>query len=164
MSAFFCKKINVFKITIKQKTRFTDYAFGIWLLDCSKVVMNLKNGNDFTVFWRGVNVNFVDVDSLVKFSYWSKFRVNIITGSGVMTISFYKGWPEIQRSEIAPSEIWPISGDWRKLQIPNLARTSLIKCYWMLQNARVTAFIVAELLRENQQRGKFTPSQIRVKS
>ena len=28
--------------------------------------------------------------SLVKFSYWSKIHVNIITGSGVMTIFFYK--------------------------------------------------------------------------
>ena len=29
--------------------------------------------------------------SLVKFSYWSKFHVNIITGSEIMTIFFYKG-------------------------------------------------------------------------
>ena len=29
--------------------------------------------------------------SLVKFSYWYKFHVNIITGSGVVTISFYTG-------------------------------------------------------------------------
>ena len=29
---------------------------------------------------------------------------------------------------------------------------SLMKCYYMLQNARVTAFTVAELLRGNQQR------------
>ena len=28
---------------------------------------------------------------LVKFSYWSKFHINIITGPGVVTISFYKG-------------------------------------------------------------------------
>ena len=28
--------------------------------------------------------------SFVKFSYWSKFHVNIMTGSGVMTIFFYK--------------------------------------------------------------------------
>ena len=27
---------------------------------------------------------------------------------------------------------------------------SLIKCYWMLQNVRVTAFTVSELIRENQ--------------
>ena len=35
--------------------------------------------------------NFFDFVSLAKFSYWSKFHVNIITGSGVMTIFFYKG-------------------------------------------------------------------------
>ena len=32
-----------------------------------------------------------DVVLFLKFSYWSKFRLNITTGSGVMTISFYKG-------------------------------------------------------------------------
>ena len=63
--------------------------------------------------------------SFVKFSYWSKFHVDIITGSGVMTIYFYKGltWnPEI---EILPSEFCPISGDWAKLGILNLAWMSL---------------------------------------
>ena len=30
--------------------------------------------------------------SLVKFSYWFKFHVNIITGFGVMTIYFYNGF------------------------------------------------------------------------
>ena len=39
---------------------------------------------------------------------------------------------------------------------------SNIKCYWMLQNARVTAFTVSELLREKQQGGGLT-STIRVK-
>ena len=38
----------------------------------------------------------------------------------------------------------------------------------MSQNARVTAFMVSELLRENQQEGggggKITPTQIRVKA
>ena len=41
--------------------------------------------------------------SLVKFSYCSKFHVNIITGSGVMTISFYKGLarnPEIRNTPV----------------------------------------------------------------
>ena len=32
----------------------------------------------------------------------------------------------------------------------NLARMFLIQCYLMLQNSRVTAFTVLELLRENQ--------------
>ena len=65
-----------------------------------------------------------------------------------------------------PSEFCPISGDWGELWIPNLPRMSL-ECYWMLQNSRVTAFTVFELLRENQLRGgrgggKITPTLIRV--
>ena len=34
----------------------------------------------------------------------------------------------------------------------------LIDCYWMLQNAKVTAFIASELLRENQQGGEISPN------
>ena len=37
------------------------------------------------------------------FSYWSKFPVNIITGSGVMAIVFYKGLtrnPEIRKTQV----------------------------------------------------------------
>ena len=73
-----------------------------------------------------------------------------------------KDWPEIRKLEILLSEFCPISGDWDKLGIPNLVQTSLIKCCWFLQNARVTAFTVSEL-RENQQwgRGQDTPFQIR---
>ena len=91
-----------------------------------------------------------------------KFHVKIITGSGVITIFFYKDWPEIQKSEIPPSEFCPISGDWGKLGKPNLARISLTKFYWMLQNARITAFTVSELLKENQQGGKITPPSLRL--
>ena len=38
-----------------------------------------------------------------------------------------------------------------------------MKCYWMPQNAKITAFTVCELLRENKQGRKITPTQIRVK-
>ena len=96
---------------------------------------------------------------------------SLVTGPGFMSISslvlelwqfsFLRDWPEIRKSEIPLSEFCPISGDWRKLWIPNLARISLIECYWMQQNSTVTAFTVFELLRENN-----TPppsTQIRVK-
>ena len=131
---------------------------GIRPPDCFKLVKNPKNDNDVTIsrhyvivkiFWRG----FV---SLVKFSYWSKFHVNIITGFGIMAIFFYKGLtrnPEIGN----PFEFCPISGDWDELWIPNLARMSLIECYWMLQNSRFTAFTVFVLLWEHQMGGKITP-------
>ena len=95
---------------------------------------------------------------LVKFSYLSKFHVNIITGSEIITIFFYK---QLTRNpEIGNTPVWvlPISGDWGKLWIPYLAQMSPIKYYWMLQNSRVTALTVFELLRENQLGGdKITP-------
>ena len=47
--------------------------------------------------------------------------------------SFIKDWLEIRKSEIDPFEFFLISGDWGKLRLPNLARMSLIKYYWMLQ-------------------------------
>ena len=106
---------------------------------------------------------------------------SLVTGPSFMSISslvlelwqfsFIRDWPEIRKSEIPPSEFCPISGDWDELWIANLARMSLIECYWMLQNSRVTAFTgftVFELLMENQLGGKITPltppcTQIRAK-
>ena len=127
----------------------------------NRMARNPKNDNDVTIFRVDVNVKifwrcFV---SLVKFSYWSKFHVNFITGSGIMTIFFYTGLTEIRKSEIPPSEFCPMSGDWGEFWVPNLVRMSLIEYYWMLQNSRVTSFTVLELLKD-------TPpptTQIRVK-
>ena len=92
---------------------------------------------------------------------------SLVTGPSFMSVSslvleswqflFIRDWPEIRKSEIPPSEFCSISGDWEKQGILNLARTSLIKCYWMLQNERVITFTVSELLRENPS------TQIRVK-
>ena len=87
---------------------------GIRLLDCSKLATNWKIAttsqfSDMTSSWKIFWRCFV---SFVKFSYWSKFHVNIITGSGVMTVSFIRDWPEIWKSEIPPSGFCPISGDW----------------------------------------------------
>ena len=51
------------------------------------------------------------------------------------------------------SEFCLLSGDWGELAIFYFARTTLIKSYSILQNATVIAFIVSELLRENQKEG-----------
>ena len=128
---------------------------GIRLPDCPKLTINLKNNNDVTIFLQKSSTIFFEV---------ALFLLSIlVTGPSFMSISslilelwqfsFIRDWPEIRKSEIPPSEFCPISGDWGELGIPNLARMSLIKCYWMLQNARVTAFTVSELLWENQHGG-----------
>ena len=77
---------------------------------------------------------------------------SLATGPSFMSISslglelwqftLIRDWPEIQKSEIPQyelSEFCPISRDWGKLAIPNLAQMSLTKFYWKLQNARFTA-------------------------
>ena len=96
------------------------------------------------------------------------FLSSLVTGPSFMSIlslimelwqfSFIMNWPIIRKSEIRPSEFYPISGDWGNLGIQNLTLISLIKCSWMLQNARVIAFTISELLKENQQGVKLSPS------
>ena len=44
------------------------------------------------------------------------------------------------------TDFCPISGDWGKLGIPNLAQMSIMKCYWIQQNPTVTAFTVYEFM------------------
>ena len=100
---------------------------------------------------------FFDMTSTSNFFDVALFLLSsLVTGRGFMSISslalelwqfsFIKDWPEIRNLEIPPSEFCPISGYWDELWVPNLARMSLINCYWMLQNSRVTAFTVEELL------------------
>ena len=72
-----------------------------------------------------------------------------MTGSGVMIIFIYNKLTKDLEIGNTPSEFCPTSGDWRKLGIPNLTQLSLIKCYWMLQDAKITAFIIPKLIREN---------------
>ena len=70
------------------------------------------------------------------------FHFNIITGSGADQKSGNRKYPHLSVAQYLET---------RELGIPNLARMSQIKCYRMLQNARVTAFTLSQLLRENQQ-------------
>ena len=90
---------------------------GIRPPDCSKLAKNPKNDNDVTIFRHDVNVKFFwrCFVSLVKFSYWSKFHVNIITGSGIMTIFFYKGLT--RNPEIGNTPVWVLPNIWGLGQI-----------------------------------------------
>ena len=82
----------------------------------------------------------------VKFSYWSKLHVDMIASSSVMTIFIYMG---LTRNTRVLPNIWRLRQvrDTRFNTNKNVT-VSLIKCYWMLHNIRVTAFTVSELLRK----------------
>ena len=138
-------------MTINENINFTGYVSGIRTLQIDPKLEKWKWRQNFLI-WRNHPI-FFNV-FLFLLSSW-------VTGPSFMPIPllvlelwqfiFIRDWPEIQRSEIQLSRFCPISGDWGELGIPNLSQTSLIKRYWMLKNARVTAFTVSELLRENQQ-------------
>ena len=110
---------------------------------------------------------FYDVNDVVVF-----LLASLVTGSRFMAISllllvvelwqfsFIRDWPEIRKLEIPVSESCPISGDWGKLQIPNLTGNSLMKCYWKLQNVRVTAFTFLSYWGKNNRGSKNTPSDL----
>ena len=52
---------------------------------------------------------------LTKFSYWSTFHVNTITGSGVITIYFYKGLT--RNPEIGNTPVSVLPNIWRLGQV-----------------------------------------------
>ena len=122
---------------------FVDHTSRIRFPECSKLAINWENEDNATICWYDVIVQFVWLCrvSLAKFSYWSKFHVNIIHFCFlVMTILVYKGL--IRYPEIPLSDCCPVSGDGGELGIPSLTWISFMKSYWIMQNARFTAFTV----------------------
>ena len=105
------------KVTINEKINFADSLSGIWPPDCSKLAENPINDNDIAIFRHDVIINFFwrCFVSLVKFIYWSKFHVNIITGSGIITIFFYKG--STRNPEIRNTLVWVLPNIWRPGQV-----------------------------------------------
>ena len=117
--------------------------------------------------WRQRHIFWRCFISLVKFSYWSKFHVNIITGSGIMTIFFYKGLT--RNPEIGNNPVWILPNIWRLGQVMDTKFGANVSDR-MLPNAAssVTAFTFFELLKENHLGGggltPLSPTQIRVNS
>ena len=100
---------------------------------------------------------------------------SLVTGPSIMSISlvvmelrqfsFIRDWAEILKSEIPLSKFCPISGHWSKSGMPSLTQRSLIKFYWMLQNARVNSFYSFWVINGKQTGSKITHflTQSRVK-
>ena len=91
------------KVTVNEGLSFIFHVSGIWLLHCSKLDINRKHNKDVTTYQNDVVVNFIDNVFLIKFIYWPKFHINIITGFTVMIISIYKGL--IRNAEIGNSPV-----------------------------------------------------------
>ena len=98
--------------------------------ECGFWIINGKN--DVTIFWHDVIIKFFwrCFVFLVKFSYWSKFHVYIITASGVMIIFLYKGlaW----NLEIGNTPVWVLPNIWRLEQVGDTKfGTNVSKKIWL---------------------------------
>ena len=97
-------------------------------MDCPKLTINRKNNNDVTICWYNVIFNSFYVVLFLLSS--------LVTSSGDMIILFYKGLT--RNPEIGNTFAWVLPSIYR------LGRVSPMKFYWMLQNAKATAFTVPE--------------------
>ena len=109
------------------------------------------------------SLNFFDVLVFLMSSLVTDPSFMPISWLELCHFSFMNDLPEIQKSEIPSPEFCLIFGEWGKSGIRNLALMFLINCYSMLQNARIAALTVCELLRENQQGIKFSQSRTQIK-
>ena len=113
---------------IIENVSFIIYASGIRLPDYSKLAMNWKNDNDFTTFRKFINFFWPYSISLVKYSYWPKFHVNIMTG--VTKIFAYKGLT--RNLEIINTPVWVLLSILRLGQVrdtefgPNVSKKMLL--------------------------------------
>ena len=102
--------------------------------------------------WRHNFLTWLCFVSLVNFSYCSKFHVNIIIffGSGVMTISFYKGLT--RNPEIGNTIVWVLPNIWRLGQVRNTKFGTNISNKMLLDAAKCQGyrFYISELSRENK--------------
>ena len=104
------------------------YVSGIRLPDCSKLAINRKNDNDVTTSRKFIKFFWPCSISLVKFSYWPKFHVNIMTG--VTKIFAYKGLT--RNLEIVNTPVWVLPSILRLGQVrdtkfgPNVSNKMLL--------------------------------------
>ena len=130
---------------------FTDYVSesGFWIALNWLWIGKMAMASQFTD--KTSSSIFCDVVSLVKFIYRSTFHVNIINGSGVMTIFLYKG---LTRNP----EIWnnPVNS-WRLGQVRDSKFGTNVSNEILQNAAKCQGYNVSELLKENQRGVKFPP-------
>ena len=154
-------------VIVNENVCFIGHTFEIrhWIV--CKLVVNPK---------KTINVIICQFYFIAKlFNIVAFLLSSLVTGLSFMSItwqvlelwqfSFVKDWPELQKSKIAFSEYCSKSRDQGNLAMRTLAQMSLLKCWWMLLNSRVTAFYLFWAIKGKSRRGKIPPpTKIRVKN
>ena len=72
--------------------------------------------------------------SLSKFSYWSRFHLNIFTSSGVLIIYFYKGLN--RNPEVEKTPVWVLFNIWRLRWVSDTKLDTDVPKKMLLQSAK----------------------------
>ena len=115
--------------------------------DCSKLAINWKNDNDVTTFRKFIKFFSPYSISLVKFSYWPKFHVNIM--AGVTKFFDYKGLT--RNLEIVNTPVWVLPSILRLGQVRDTEFGTNVSNKMLLNAPKCqgySAFTVFELLRD----------------
>ena len=140
-------------------------ADGIRPPGCSKLAKNPRNDNDVTIFRHDVIINFFwgCFVFLVIFSYWSKFHVNIITGSGIMTIFFHKGLT--RNPEIGNTPVWDLPNIWRLGQVMDTKFGANVSNKILLNAAKFQGYSSYRfwVIKGKPTGGGITPSRTQIK-
>ena len=95
--------------------------------------------------------------SPVKFSYWSKFHVNIITGSGIMTILFYKRLT--RNPEIGNTPVWILPNIWGLGRVMGTKFGTNVSNRMLLNGAKFEyySFYCSWVIKEKPLKGDYAP-------
>ena len=165
----------MFWVFVRRKVTFTEHNF--YRLCVGNAASGLpkigqKSGNwqwrhNFPTWWHRP-IFLTLIVPLVKFRYWSKFYVNIITGSGIMTIFFYKGLT--RNPEIRNNPVWVLPYTWRLELVMDTKIGTILSNRILLNAAKFQGYSFYRFWvikgKPTRGGGKTTlpPTQIRVKS
>ena len=149
-------------VTITENKTFAASVSKIRPPDCSKLDKNAKNGDDVTIFdMTSLSIFFLRCFLfLVKFTYWFKFHVNIITGSRIMTIFFYKGLT--RHPEIGITPVWVLPNIWRLGRVMNTKFETNVSNAMLLNTANFQGFQFLPFLPTGGGGGKIPPDPSRL--
>ena len=89
------------------------------------------------IFRYDVIINFFDI-ALCQVQLLNKFHVNIITGSGVMTVSFYKGLT--RNLEIGDATVWVLPNIWRLRRVRDTKCSTKFSNKMLLNSAKCQSY------------------------
>ena len=146
--------------SIKWKYRFYSLwsEFSFWIAPNWPKIEKIAMTSEFS----GMTSSSTFLTLFCFFSYWFKFHINITTGSGIMTISFYKGLTK--NLKIWNNHVWVLSNIWSLGQVRNTRFNKNVSNKMLLNARKCQGCSLCRFLfiKRKPTGGKITPTSSRL--